>query len=124
MLAYLLDENISFVVAEHIALKNPRIAVQSVYRWRSGAFVGQNDGRLLRAAAHEQLTLVTYDLRTIPALLTEMAADGEHFTGVLLVDDASIRSNDFGGLITALLAHWHRYADEDWNNRVAFLTPA
>lgn len=124
MLAYLLDENISFVVAEQLARKNPQITVQSVHRWHGGAFVGQEDGRLLRAATQEQLTLVTYDLKTIPLLLTEMAADGEAHTGVVFVDDASIRGNDFGGLVTALLAHWQRYAEEQWNNRVAFLEPS
>ena len=73
----LLDENISWVVAEQIALKNPAIKSQSVHRWRGGEFIGQADSRLLRAASEEGLTLVTYDLRTIPLLLREMAADGE-----------------------------------------------
>ncbi|MCW3097166.1 MAG: hypothetical protein JWL77_2784 [Chthonomonadaceae bacterium] len=124
MLSYLLDENISFVVAEQLARKNPSIGVQSVYHWRNGAFVGQEDGHLLRAATLEGLTLVTYDLSTIPPLLAEMAAEGEAHAGVLFVDDASIRSNDFGGLVMALLAHWQRYGAEAWNNRVGFLEPS
>lgn len=124
MLAYLLDENISYVVAEQLARKNPLISVQSVQRWQNGAFIGQEDGRLLRAATLEGLTLVTYDLKTIPPLLMEMAADGEAHAGVVFVDDASIRGNNFGGLLTALLAHWQRYADQDWTNRVTFLAPA
>jgi hypothetical protein len=121
MLSYLLDENISFVVAEQLARKNPQLSVQSIHRWRNGAFVGQEDGRLLRAATQEGLTLVTYDLRTIPPLLAKMAADGEAHTGVVFVDDASIRSNDFGGLVLALLGHWQRYGMDDWSNRVGFL---
>ena len=124
MLSYLLDENISFVVAEQLAHKNPKIGVQSVYRWRNGAFRGQEDGHVLRAATAEGLTLVTYDLSTIPALLAEMAADGEAHAGVVFVDSASIRSSDFGGLVLALLAHWQRYSDEEWNNRVEFLEPS
>lgn len=123
MLSYLLDENISFVVADQLTLKNPLIEARSVYRWQGGAFVGQEDGRLLRAATRDRLTLVTYDLRTIPLLLTEFAADNEAHAGVIFVDDASIRNDDFGGLITALLAHWSRYADENWENRIAFLEP-
>ena len=121
MLTYLLDENISFVVAEQIARKNPDIGVQSLHRWRGGALIGQEDRRLLRAAAQEGLTLVTYDLKTIPALLTEMAADGERHAGVVFVNSAAIRSNDFGGLVSALLAHWQRYSAEEWANRIAFL---
>ena len=123
MLAYLLDENISFVVAEQLTRKNPQMSVQSVYRWRNGELVGQDDGRLLRAAIEEGLTLVTYDLKTIPPLLTELAADGESHAGVVFVDDASIRGNNFGGLVMALLAHWQRYSAEEWTNRVAFLEP-
>lgn len=123
MLAYLLDENISFIVAEQLARKNPQLSVQSVHRWRGGAFVGQEDGHLLRAATQEQLTLVTYDLKTIPPLLAELAADGDAHAGVVFVDDASIRGNSFGGLVMALLFHWQRYASEEWTNRVAFLEP-
>ncbi len=124
MLAYLLDENISYVVAEQLLRKGIGLRVESVYRWRGGAFVGQSDGRLLRAAAEEGLTLVTYDLKTIPPLLSELAADGEAHAGVLFVDDASIRNQDFGGLVRALFAHGSRYAQEEWVNRVAFLEPA
>ena len=52
-----------------------------------------------------------------------MAADSETHAGVIFVDDASIRGNHFGGLVMALLAHWQRYAAEEWTNRVAFLEP-
>jgi uncharacterized protein DUF5615 len=123
MLAYLLDENISPVVAEQLAAKNPQMVVHSVHRWRGGEFIGQADGRVLKAATQARLTLVTYDLKTIPPLLSEWAADREAHAGILFVDDASIRSNDFGGLVKALLAHWQRYAAEDLINRVAFLKP-
>ena len=122
MLAYLLDENISSAIVAQIVRKNPQINAQCVSRWRGGAFIGQSDGRLLRAAAQDGLTLVTYDLRTIPALLSEMAADGETHAGVIFADDASIRGSDFGGLVTALLSHWQRYAAEEWSNHVGFLT--
>lgn len=122
MLAYLLDENISPVVAEQIAIKNPAIEVQSVYRWREGMFVGQTDEKVLRAATEAKLTLVTYDLKTIPPLLGEWASDNEIHAGVVFVDDASIRNDDFGRLINALLAHWRSYHEDDWTNRIAFLT--
>jgi hypothetical protein len=123
MIAYLLDENISFTVAEQLALKNPMISAQSVYHWQDGILVGQEDGSILHAAAHENLTLVTYDLRTMPGLLSELFADGEAHSGVIFVDDASIRSNNIGGLVMALIAHWQIYAEEEWTNRVAFLEP-
>src|SRR5437762_228254 len=109
MLAYLLDENISPVVVEQLALNNPQITVQSVHRWRGGEFVGQADEGILRAAFRERLTLVTYDLKTIPPLLVELASENEVHAGVLFIDDASLRSNDFGGLVKALLAHWQQH---------------
>lgn len=124
MMKPLLDENISWVVAEQITAKNQAIQAQSVHRWRGSAFVGQADGRLLRIALEEGLTLVTYDLRTIPLLLREMASDGEDHAGVLFIDDASIRNSNFGGLVAAILAHWQRFGSDDWTNRVAFLEPA
>jgi len=124
MLAYLLDENISPVIAEQLKSKEPAITVFSMHRWRSGKFVGQTDARVLLAATQEGLTLVTYDLKTISDLLTELAAESVPHAGVLFIDDASIRSNDFGGLVRALLAHWQKYQAEDWMSRVAFLIPA
>lgn len=122
MLAYLLDENISPVIADKVAAKNADIVVHSVLRWRDGTLIGQTDIRVLRAATESGLTLVTYDLKTIPPLLMELASDGEPHSGVLFVDDASIRNNDFGKLVTALLAHFEKYGTEDWADRVAFLT--
>jgi hypothetical protein len=124
MLAYLLDEQISPVVAEQLQAKNPQLRVTSVHRWQSGAFVGQADALLLRAATKEGLTLVTYDLKTIPDLLAAFAAENEAHSGVLFVDDATLRSNDYGGLVRALLAHWQTYHSLDWNNRIAFLQTA
>ena len=94
-----------------------------MHRWRGGSFVGQPDIRILRAAREESLVLVTYDLKTIPALLSELAAEKEDQAGVLFVDDDSIRSNDYGGILRALLAHWEEHQAEDWTNRVAFLSP-
>lgn len=124
MIAYLLDENISPVVADQVAAKNPAMVLHSVLRWQEGTLIGQPDSRVLRAATQAGLTLVTYDLKTIPPLLTELASDNEIHAGVLVVDDASIRNHDLGGLVTALLAHYERYGAQEWTNRIAFLTAA
>lgn len=123
-LAYLLDENISPVVAEQLRAKNTEINAESVHRWRGGLLIGQADVNVLKIASEENLTLVTYDLKTIPDLLSELVAEKETHTGVIFVDDATMRSNDYGGLVSALLAHWEKYQAEDWTNRVAFLAPA
>lgn len=123
MLAYLVDESISYVIAEQIVRQNAAITAQSVFRWEGGEYVGETDDCLFCAARDEGLTLVTYDIKTIPKLAAELAAEGESHAGILFVDLSSIRSSDFGGLVRALLAHWQRYSAESWTDRVAFLEP-
>jgi len=124
MLAYLLDENISYVIAEQLVRSDSSIRVESIYRWQGGAFVGQAAASLLQAAQQDGLTLVTYDLKTIPPLLSELATESEAHAGVLFIDGSTIRSSDFGGLVRALLAHRLHYHQENWANRIAFLTAA
>src|SRR5438876_7389729 len=70
-LSPLTDEHISYLVAEQIRAKRPEIPVTSVSTWRAGALLGALDDHLLRAAAEDELTLVTYDRVSIPPLLTE-----------------------------------------------------
>jgi predicted nuclease of predicted toxin-antitoxin system len=65
--------------------------------------------------------LVTFDLRTIPRLIRVWAAEGRSHAGVILVDDKTIRPNDIGGLIRALLDVVNRYGNDAWTNRVIYL---
>ncbi len=132
MLAYLLDENISYIFAEQLKLKCPKMSVESVYhwmegffvdKWMEGFFVDKEDSGLIRSAAHDSLTLITYDLNTIPSFLAELGAEGESHAGVVFIVDSTIRSNDFGGLVKALIAHWKLYNSEKWIDRTAFLEP-
>ncbi|HLX42367.1 MAG TPA: DUF5615 family PIN-like protein [Bryobacteraceae bacterium] len=123
MLRYLLDEQISPVVAEQVQQKDSRIWIASVQRWRDGEFRGRRDADLLAAAAAEQLTVVTYDLRTIPGLLREWAELQTSHSGVIFVRRKAIRENDFGRLVSALVQLWQVAKNVDWRNRVAFLPP-
>ncbi len=117
----LLDENMSQVVADQIHQHLPAIVVESVHVWRNGNFEGRSDKSLLQAAYTEGLTLVTYDQKTIPPLLAEMYAAGEHHAGIIFVDDRTIPNSDFGQLTLALIFLWQQYHQEDWQNRVRFL---
>jgi len=123
MLRYLLDEQISPVVAEAVLQKDSRIRIACMQRWRDGACLGSSDADLLRAAAIGRLTLVTYDLRTIPDLLREWAELEMAHGGVIFVRRRVIRENDFGRLATALVELWRVAKKVDWRNRVAFLPP-
>jgi predicted nuclease of predicted toxin-antitoxin system len=117
----LLDENISPVVADQVRKHRPGVVIESVHTWQEGAFRGRHDRELLLAAAAEKLTLVTYDLKTIPPLLVELSAGNRHHAGVIFVDDLTIANDEFGLLTRALISFWERYQALEWSNRVHFL---
>lgn len=120
-LAFLLDEHISPKVAEQITAEHPDIRIASVRLWRGGIFRGQTDATLLTAAREEGLTLVTYDCKTIPPLLTEWGGTGESHAGVVFVDERTIAQGDIGGQVRALVSHWEQTSTWDWTNLISFL---
>ena len=105
-LALLLDEQIAPAAARQARARNPAVWIQSVYEWKKGAFTGVADRLLLRAAAQEELTLVTFDRKSIPPILVEWGALGISHSGVIFVDDKTIRTNGIGGLVRAILSLW------------------
>lgn len=120
-LRLLLDENISQVVAEQVQKHQPALVIESVHRWRKGAFRGRDDRELLLAAEAEGLTLVTYDLKALPPLLVEFSAGGQSHAGVIFVDALTIPNEAFGTLTRALISFWERHQSLEWMNRVHFL---
>ena len=121
MLSFLLDEHVSPEVAEQVAAKHPEIPAQSLRTWRGGALVGAGDEVLLAAARDEDLTLVTYDQRTVPPLLVRWGAAGLSHAGVVFVDDRTIAPGDIGGLVHALISFWEVRQGWDWTDRIAYL---
>lgn len=117
MLQLLLDEHISPKVSAEIRRRDPTLTVHAMSEWESGAFLGQQDPVCLREAAAQSLTLVTYDLRTIPPLLKIWAEEGQTHGGVILVDGKTIALGDIGGLTSALLV-WQR-KDENGIGQIA-----
>lgn len=69
MLRFLLDEHISSAVCSIVRRRRREVVIESVLEWQAGGMRGKDDDVLLNAAADAGLVLVTYDLRTIPALL-------------------------------------------------------
>ena len=122
MLSFLLDEQISPKVAEQARFKRPGVPIETIYHWREGALCGQHDDLVLDAARQDGLTLVTYDLTSIPLLLAEWAASGISHAGVVLVDDRTIAPSDFGGLLRALVELWQAEKGARWEDRVLFLS--
>jgi predicted nuclease of predicted toxin-antitoxin system len=121
MLSFLLDEQISPLVAVGLHRSHPEVKVASLHAWRDGALMGQEDSHVLRAAHEDGLTLVTYDQRTIPPLLVEWGAQGVSHSGVVFVGEETVAPSDIGGLIRALVVLWQEQASLDWADRIAFL---
>ena len=98
MLRLLLDEHLSPVIAQQVRSRNPRISILSLHAWEAGSYLQQGDDLLLRTAYTQQLTLVTYDQRTILPLLAAWGEAGIAHGGVIFVDTHTLLPNDFGGL--------------------------
>jgi hypothetical protein len=123
MLSLLLDEQISRQAAAALSALRSEVPVVSIYDWRAGALTGTDDALVLQGATEDGLTLVTYDLKTIPPVLAEWGASGRSHGGVVFVDDRSIAPSDFGGLARALLFCWEAQGAWDWTDRIVYLKP-
>jgi hypothetical protein len=121
MLRLLLDEHLSPNVAEGLSRVNKSFVVFWLAQWEGGRFLGQADEILLREAAAQGLTLVTYDRKTIPPLLKTWAEGGRDHGGVIFVDEKTIPASNIGGLIRALKQLFEETSRWHWTNRICFL---
>ena len=121
MLKLLLDEHVSPKVAHGLVRRNPKLVARHISEWKDGRFCGQSDSACLEEAAVQGLTLVTYDLRTIPPVLKIWAEEGRSHGGVIFVDEKSISPANIGGLVLALAKLIHETGNWSWTNRIYFL---
>lgn len=121
MLKLLLDEHISHEVAVGLRRRRRSIVVHCMSEWEKGKFLGVDDSAFLEEAAAQQLTLVTYDRRTIPPLLKAWAQEGRRHGGVVFVDEKSVPPNEIGRLVRAMLSLFEETNNWDWTDRVCFL---
>jgi hypothetical protein len=121
MLKLLLDEHVSPDIADWFHKRQSKFVIFSLAEWEGGRFMGQPDELLLKEAAVQKLTLVTYDRKTIPPLLKLWAEAGKDHGGVIFVDDNTIPPSDLGGLIRALQKLFQEAVKWDWKNRICFL---
>jgi predicted nuclease of predicted toxin-antitoxin system len=124
MLFLLLDENISPEITKQITEKRPDISIISVYHWHEGDYKGKSDENILATAQQENLTLVTYDQKTILPVLVQWGQLERDHAGVVFLDERSIANNNFGAQVRSLIALWDAHHADDWLNRVDFLRPA
>ena len=123
MLSFLLDEQISPEVAKQINLKQPEICIFSIHYWQNGNYLGVSDEAILQAAKLEQLTLITYDKKTIPPILVEWGQANIDHAGVIFVDYRSISPSNFGRLVKAVAWLWKMQKNRSWQNRIVYLQP-
>lgn len=98
----LLDAHVPLSVAAELRKRGPD--VETLEDWRDGDYRHSPDSEILLAAHSEGRVLVSYECRTIPRRLKDWAASGVHHSGVVLIDDRTIRSDDVGGLVRAIYA--------------------
>lgn len=121
MLKLLLDEHIRPLLALQLREALPDAQIESVHHWRGGRLLHQPDERILREAHQAGLTLVTFDLATIPPLLADKVALDEEHGGVIFISAKSFAQNDHGGLLRAIVRCWPEWSVVSWTNRVEFL---
>ena len=121
MLKLLLDEHISPDVAAGLRGRRRALVVHCMVEWETGGYLGLGDTAVLKEAALQGFTLVTYDRRTTPRLLKEWAEESRSHAGVIFVDDKTLAPHDIGGLVRALLNLFNGTRLWDWTDRVCFL---
>jgi hypothetical protein len=119
-LRFLLDEHISPAVCSIVRERRSEISIESLLEWRGGTLRGKDDDVVLSTATEAGYSLVTYHLRTIPALLRTWAARELSHRGVIFIDERTCRTQDFAGITDALIRIWDRMHAFDWKDRVAF----
>lgn len=123
MLRLLLDEHLSPVIATQVRAHNPAIIIFSLQEWKQGAYMRAPDEEILRAAHGQDLTLVTYDQRTIWPLLKGWGEQGIAHGGVIFVNRFTLAQEDIGGIVRALLRLWELWGWQEWANQVIYLAP-
>lgn len=121
MLSFLLDAHVSPTVATQIQKRNPDIVICTLQQWQQGQYLQASDEIILDRASQHSLTLVTYDLKTIPNLLIEFGRQKRNHAGVIFVDEKTIKPNNIGGLVKSLSILWKEENKADWSNRLLHL---
>jgi hypothetical protein len=132
VLHLLLDIHIKPEVAAGVAAHRSACLIESLReRSSTGAWTLQGgqyrtalDPDILAAAHEDGVTLVTYDLKSIPLLLRTWGAIGRSHGGVIFGDHKTILANDVGGQIRGLIYLWDTRGQEGWTNVVDYLRPA
>jgi hypothetical protein len=119
LLRLLLDAHIPGQVARQ--LREQGHDVEHLSAWELGQYRTRPDHEIIAAALGEHRILVTFDVRSIPALIRGLLESGAHHSGVIFVDYRTIRPDDVGGLVLALGTLLETDSDSQWEDRSEFL---
>jgi hypothetical protein len=121
MLKLLLNEEISPSVARILRRGGSEIQVAALVEWEDGNFVGKDTADLLREAADQEWTLVTYDRLKVPPTLKAWAEEECLHGGVIFVDEEVFPPAETGALIAALNRVCREAANWEWTNSALWL---
>jgi predicted nuclease of predicted toxin-antitoxin system len=109
-------------VAELVERRIPKAEVESIHHYADGSLLNTTDDEVLAEAHRDGWSLVTFDLNTIPRLLSEKAMVKEDHSGIVFISSKSFAQNDHVRLAQALRLVAQSEAEKDWTNRVMFLS--
>ena len=117
-LRVVLDEHVHPAVAS--LLRERGFDALAMREWHDGRYVSRSDEEILRVAHGEQRTLVTYDLGSIPALLTRFLESGIEHAGVIFISPKTIQPRDVGAIAGSLERLLRLLGDRGLRNGVLF----
>ncbi len=97
------------------------IDVAHLADWRGGAYRTAEDELILTACFEEGRSLVSYDQRTIPAVLRRWATEERPHAGVIFGDINTVPANHPGAVARALAALVEECSGSDMTNAVLYL---
>ena len=115
----LLDIHIDPRVSDRLAQAG--VDAVSLRDWRNGDFRRSPDELILSEAHGEGRVFVTYDQRSVPNIIASWDKTDRVHSGVVLIDDLTVRRTDIGGVVRAIRRLALEEGDADWTNRVDYL---
>jgi hypothetical protein len=120
----LLDVHIPAAVAGAVRRRLPGLDILHISNWHSGSLLEAEDRAVLAECAREGRVLVSFDLKTIPALLVEWAEAQRSHAGVFLADDKTVRPEKVGAVAASIAELVTELRGTDTTNLVRFLARA
>jgi hypothetical protein len=113
---FLVDEDIPSALVSGLQLREPSIEILDV---NAAGLRGTKDADLLELACAEGRVLISHDRNTMVARFCERIAAGRETTGLCIVPQRAA----LGFVIDRILVLWATTTQEQWRNRIEFISP-